>query len=280
MWTPEKPEDIQRLRLDQVDKDKMSIAWFGVTYAQHLDKKVKEQLGSAREERWKSLMLATPAQTEAQYRHLRLLERRIAYPDIKVASEHTASAYADWVYRISHPESLGSAEDRAMGVDFHAKLARLRKDMWVPQATDWSCIHNGLHEQSQARDITALAIDGKPMRGSPDLVFENRRTSTILIVEVKFSKAMVEPLGWANVMAQLWCYAQIDDFKRAKDILLRAELWDTERDWHTFQNKERKTWLRHRHTWYYDARNGSFGSWNQAMFGIYRAKRDALKSTS
>jgi hypothetical protein len=48
------------------------------------------------------------------------------------------------------------------------------------------------------------------MFGKPDLVFREKRSGRILIVEIKATEADIYADGWPNLRAQLWAYSKID----------------------------------------------------------------------
>ena len=70
-----------------------------------------------------------------------------------------------------------------------------------------------------------LQVDGRAMYGVPDIVYRNRKTGEIMIVEIKASNAEVPKDGWPNLWAQLWRYAQIDQWREASKITLVAQVW-------------------------------------------------------
>jgi hypothetical protein len=81
--------------------------------------------------------------------------------------------------------------------------------------------------------ISSLEIDGRPLRASPDMVFQEvlpaggdtDKHARIIIVEIKCTNAEVPPRLWPNVRAQLWAYSKIDEFSDASEIILVGEVW-------------------------------------------------------
>jgi hypothetical protein len=61
---------------------------------------------------------------------------------------------------------------------------------------------------------------------APDLVYRNRTTGELVIVERKASDKPIPVNGWPNLRAQLWAYSHIDNFKSAPTISLIGEVWD------------------------------------------------------
>jgi hypothetical protein len=90
----------------------------------------------------------------------------------------------------------------------------------------WKLEHDGIRGQFDgAFDISTLRIGGEGLLGVPDLVFRERRTNRIAIVELKVSPAELPSDGWPNLRAQLWAYARIDRWMNAPEIILAGEVW-------------------------------------------------------
>ncbi len=70
-----------------------------------------------------------------------------------------------------------------------------------------------------------MTLNGTPLFGKPDLVFKERSSGNILILELKYTNAEIPLDGWPNLRAQLWAYSQIDEWKDAPEIHLAAEIW-------------------------------------------------------
>jgi len=105
---------------------------------------------------------------------------------------------------------------------------------------DWVLYLDGVRSHmNEGLPISSLTIDGKPLRGVPDLVFRERRTNRILIVELKVSEAQLWADGWPNLRAQLWAYSRIDRWANAPEILLAGEVWAPRRP----EPLRRRTWL-------------------------------------
>lgn len=63
------------------------------------------------------------------------------------------------------------------------------------------------------------------MRVSPDLVYRNRETREIFIVEIKNTWMNVPSNLWPNIWAQLWVYAQIPEVLEAPKVTVVGEVW-------------------------------------------------------
>ncbi len=78
---------------------------------------------------------------------------------------------------------------------------------------------------SVALSIPSLTIAGIPTWGRPDLVYREKGTTRMIIVEVKTSEADIPSDGWPNMRAQLWAYFKIHSWRDIDDILLVGEVW-------------------------------------------------------
>lgn len=103
----------------------------------------------------------------------------------------------------------------------------LQKSNWKFYFEDISGKHN------EAKEISKLTVNGKPLWGKPDLVFKrdlgNGRFD-IFIVEIKTTFVpndyyLPPGRGWPNMRAQLWCYAWIDEWKDAQNIYLMGNMF-------------------------------------------------------
>jgi hypothetical protein len=176
-----------------------------------------------------------------------------------------ASNFADWVFHQTYPNASKRPDVRAKDLDrgrlghetvlnsickshdFKVKVRRKTSPGdWRPTFVD-----------NEANDHTYLAstlrVDGLPMRCRPDMIFENRTRSAVMIVEYKmtffgtatqprkaYTRKSFDPEGYPNNRAQLWCYSHIDDFRDVSEVLLVLQFWDAT----TFENKATLTWLR------------------------------------
>lgn len=148
----------------------------------------------------------------------------------------TASAFAQWVYSL-YGEADGTEEDIEHG-------KQIEKDIWERRRASASCndnrflrsigspwvlLHNGLHIHPNSKPdyhtVPHLRVKGQPLRLSPDLVYSNRQSGEVSIVEVKHSYLPLTKNLWPNVWAQLWCYAQIEVAINAPKVTVIGEVW-------------------------------------------------------
>ncbi len=148
--------------------------------------------------------------------------------------EPTVSGFANWVLRLYKPTRARHALEAGI-IGEHAVLDRREKihrakveiPRWENQG--WRLIHDGIRGSfDKIFQIPSLTIDGIPLRGVPDLVFRERKSDRILIVELKVTSADLPSDGWPNLRAQLWAYGHIQDWTRASEILLAGEVWSNE----------------------------------------------------
>ena len=158
--------------------------------------------------------------------------------------EANASAFANWVYSIYGTPGDGDADAMKQGLAAESAILEARGPRHGARALisscdnlqlatsrpDWEMVHCGLHldpefDRVPFFELDALAVHGRPLRASPDLVFRNRLTGEVIIVEVKMSRQPLPPNLWPNVWAQLWCYANIPVARSAPRITVVAEIW-------------------------------------------------------
>ena len=134
----------------------------------------------------------------------------------------TVTAFTDWIFRLYKPQRDYVALKR--GAHFEREIARKR--VRYPQHTGWKLIYDGMNgSEEHALPISELAINGAPIYGKPDLVFREKKTGRIMILEIKVSERDIPSDGWPNLQAQLWAYSKIDMWKDAPEILLVSEVW-------------------------------------------------------
>ncbi|WP_434404604.1 hypothetical protein [Sphingobium sp. DN12] len=148
----------------------------------------------------------------------------------------TASGLAAWVYSL-YSSALGDDDDKERGKKLEQEVfdRRLRAAGCTDNAylknvgSPWRLIHNGLHLQDQKEiicyQVPSLLIGGKPMRVSPDLVYRNRESGEVFIVEIKNTWMNVPSNLWPNIWAQLWVYAQIPEVLAAPKVTVVGEVW-------------------------------------------------------
>lgn len=155
-----------------------------------------------------------------RYTHEYLNDRASYFPPKEKGNRVTD--FTGWIYSLyqgrSDPQALndGKIVERQVA----AKLGP------VPANRDWELIYaDPLDGLPTAVKISALQVKGKPLWGAPDLVFRRKNDGAILIVERKASNRDIPADGWPNLRAQLWAYAQIDDWVDAVPITLIGEIW-------------------------------------------------------
>jgi hypothetical protein len=111
----------------------------------------------------------------------------------------------------------------ARGKHIERSVARLAKPSDNPE---WELIYRDPLECAPIPlKISSLTLNGEPFWGAPDIVYRNRTSGELLIVERKASDKSIPANGWPNLRAQLWAYSHIDDFKDAPAITLIGEIW-------------------------------------------------------
>lgn len=119
---------------------------------------------------------------------------------------------------VPNPSSL------VRGKHVERSVARLAKPSNNP---DWELVYRDPLECAPTPlKISNLTLNGEPLWGAPDLVYRNRTTGELVIVERKASDKPIPVNGWPNLRAQLWAYSHIDNFKSAPTISLIGEVWD------------------------------------------------------
>ncbi len=181
----------------------------------------------------------------------------------------TASGFGKWVYSLQHAKIISSkdySETFKNAKKAENSIASLLnglngtsfddgKKRFKP--TGWETVYEDpLRENQATRNFEApgLTVMGEPIRCKPDAVLFNRLSGELLIVERKTTTAATPDHCYPNIMAQLWCYAQIDFAKtgwlektgwsKPKGVLLAAELWSYKEMEDIFVNVDRqKYWL-------------------------------------
>ncbi len=193
--------------------------------------------------------------------------------------EPTASAFSQWIYSI-YADAYGSDFDRERGADAESEIrsAKFRKLKMESEASvdnnrlrqmgsSWRLIHCGLNYDDRVinyYNIDKLKIDGVPLRASPDLMYKNSSTSSVIIVEIKHSKLDIPRNLWPNIWGQLWCYSHIEIADRASEITVVGEVWGD--DWKRYSG-ERYVYLRS--SVRRDPRKPAFDRFFRRLFDIY-----------
>lgn len=150
--------------------------------------------------------------------------------------EPTASMFSQWLYSL-YANAFGDAQDRAAGKAAEEFILEERRkayaatdyDTMRAHFPDWQLKHNGLgtdqSERPKYHKISDLAVRGEPLRVLPDLIYENRHTKEIIIVEIKHSQMDIPSNLWPNIWGQLWCYSQMHELREASKVTAIGEVW-------------------------------------------------------
>jgi hypothetical protein len=184
----------------------------------------------------------------------------------------TASGFAQWVYSL-YGTGLGDDADRQTGKDVEKEVwerrqAKLRKAAAsINLNSGWELVHNGLHlDQSEPTwfSLPELRVRREALRLSPDLLFANRDTGAVIIVEIKNTRMVVPPNLWPNVWAQLWCYSQLEIARKASTVSVIGEVWGEM--WH---KKSSSPTVFLRASVRRDPRKKAYDSFFRELFNIY-----------
>lgn len=150
----------------------------------------------------------------------------------------SASAFSQWVYSI-YGKHMGDEDDLRAGTEAESEIFKKRKasaagcldQKFLRESnSDWELIHNGMRINEADLgyfSIPQLEVNGNALRASPDLIYQNRRNSEIVIVEIKFSRLPLTTNLWPNVWAQLWCYSHSPVVISAPAVRVVGEIWGT-----------------------------------------------------
>lgn len=148
---------------------------------------------------------------------------------------NTVSGFTDWVYSLYQPKP--DAEMLEYGLKIESHIFRKRHEAFKSKSIrtnpsgEWELLHNGLHgcevecNSDSYFTIPELAIQGNPLCASPDLVFKNKTSGAIVIIEIKSCNYVVPTNLWPNVWAQLWAYSRIPAFVIAPSVTVVGEVW-------------------------------------------------------
>lgn len=153
----------------------------------------------------------------------------------------TVSHFEEWVFNKTNPTYVRPdykselLDRQKLGRFTHSQIQLTRG--WVKQveaakglSSSWELVYADPHDDSDSRIFNAscLTVDGKPMRGKPDVVLRDTETGTIIIIERKVTSwedKEIPKYAWPNIRAQLWCYSWMDDWVNASDIVLICQFW-------------------------------------------------------
>ncbi|MFZ5558147.1 MAG: hypothetical protein ACOZDY_15750 [Pseudomonadota bacterium] len=187
----------------------------------------------------------------AHISHAELVGLAKARPPNKVAA--VVTSFSDWVFDLdknslednTEAKSRGRAGELVLVNGVFRDLAQLKREKWERiqvkkkqdmayyagkrfSSSEWLLEFDGTGDSdAEALQISSLQVENAPLFGKPDLVFRHKRTSDVLILELKTwnGHGRLPPFGWPNMKAQLWCYGQADAWRDAPNVLLQGRVW-------------------------------------------------------
>jgi len=159
-------------------------------------------------------------QTTYRVSHSELVRRAKRHEPTRIGRRVTD--FTAWVFSLYCPPPDPQAQ--ADGKKVERSIAKRLGG--APARTGWELIYQDpLVSRPDPMTISALTIDGHAIYGAPDLVFREKQSGRIIIVERKASNRPIPSDGWPNLRAQLWAYAQADEWFGAPEIDLVGEIW-------------------------------------------------------
>lgn len=153
---------------------------------------------------------------------------------------HSASHFSNWVYNLRHPNkptvllNRDVEKRRALGVLDHDAI-ELVKERTFSKVSDkihnkeWNLYYADKVHNEKLFYSKILGIDGRPLRGRPDVVFSHTSDKYFIIVERKIT-SVPRAIQFMHILepaqCQLWAYSWLDDFSHAKEVLLILEIWE------------------------------------------------------
>ncbi len=209
------------LGISRIEAARIANNWFGAP----APSKMHTQMA------WQSLFIDTNNQSERGFRSENyLLEQARLWRFSKKGNRVTD--FSGWVFNLCFPRKKRNSAALQMGKDTEDRLLQrnrarrlLRLPEPAPQSRDWEIVFRDPLTEVDPFRVSALKVDGRALYGVPDIVYRNRKTGEIMIVEIKASNAEIPLDGWPNLRAQLWCYAQIDQWVDAPKITLVGQVW-------------------------------------------------------
>lgn len=189
---------------------------------------LKEQWAAAKKKqaaqrRWNSYLLnefSMPLRNPFRISHSELVRRAKRHKPQVVGQAVTD--FTKWLYSLY--QGAPSIYVLNEGKDIEKQISSCVGP--VPGNDAWELVfQDPLTERATPKQISALTVGGKPLFGVPDVVFREKATGRILIIERKASNSDVPDDGWPNLRAQLWAYGHIDEWKETPNILLIGEVW-------------------------------------------------------
>lgn len=180
---------------------------------------------------WNSLFITGVSPETPDFRtHGALLARARNYYGRRGGNRVTD--FSGWVFKLCFQKSYQNRHALDAGKQLERKLlsadrARSKVQLPVPkvQGKGWRLLFRDPLTRVDPFPISKLGINGCPLFGIPDIVYENTKTGEVLIVEIKASDRDIPTDGWPNLRAQLWCYGQIDRWVDAPKVTLVSQVW-------------------------------------------------------
>lgn len=134
--------------------------------------------------------------------------------------------FSKWIFDLYDPGPRAEQLEAGQRIEAAVDTLYIRQNSTVYIANGWQLLYRDpLDETVKPLKISALQVADQPLWGRPDIVFRNRSTGDIIVVERKASQRRMPSDSWPNARAQLWCYAQADLFIDAPRITMVAEAW-------------------------------------------------------
>lgn len=169
--------------------------------------------------------------------------------------------FSKWIFDLYDPGPRMEQLKAGQHVEAAVDTLFVRKTNAVYLASGWELLYRDpLDGSVEALQITSLKIAGNSLWGRPDIVFRNKRSGDVVIVERKASQRPMPSDSWPNARAQLWCYAHADLFATALRITLVAEAWRLGHTGEVYSNGV-VTW---------DSRDSLLNQDISSLFAIYR----------
>jgi hypothetical protein len=194
------------------------------------------------------------------FRQLKIIAEKIG--GIEALSKRKGVRVTDFTkWLMSLYLGLPNPSSLAQGKHIERSVARLAKPS---DNLEWELKYRDpLEARPSPLKMSSLTLNGEAFWGAPDLVYRNRISGELLIVERKASDKPIPANGWPNLRAQLWAYSHIDDFKDAPAITLIGEIWNMDGNQLT-----RRAVL----SWSHDDKE--FDAENLELFSLYGGKRN------
>ena len=180
---------------------------------------------------WNSLFIDTTSEDAEIFRSGKFLSQQARFRSNRKRGNRVTD-FSGWVFDLCFPRRRRSTFALKMGKETEERLLQrhrarrlLRLPEPTPQSRDWEILFRDPLTEVNPFRISALTVGGRALYGVPDIVYRNKKSGEIMIVEIKASSAEVPADGWPNLRAQLWCYGLIDDWRDAPKITLVAQVW-------------------------------------------------------